>query len=92
MTLGMLIDAGHQLLVEELRGVSGMSLLEAEAAIDEMFLPEHARIALEKQRAKEAEIAAIREQVRQQEAFFARAGMAGIFALPPVTRKQTAAA
>lgn len=92
MSLGMLIDAGHQLLVEELRGVSGMSLLEAETAIDEMFLPEPVRLRLEQQRAKEAEIAAIREEVRQQQAFFARAGMAGIFALPPVTRKDTAAA
>jgi hypothetical protein len=91
MSLGMLIDAGHQILVEELRGVSGMSLFEAEQQIDEMFLPEQVRRDLEAKRAKEAEIAAIREQVRQQQAFFARAGMGGVFALPPVTRKQTAA-
>lgn len=90
MSLGMLIDAGHQLLVEELRGVGGMSMIEAEAAIDEMFLPEKARLELERQRAREAEIAAIREQVKQQQAFFARAGMGGVFALPPV-RKDTVA-
>lgn len=58
----------------------GGTLADASDKITEMFLPE-----TEKQRL--AELRDIRSQVAAQDAFFARAGMGGVRALPPVSRK-----